>query len=92
MHRTLRPASKRLNILEILKVPWVLKFLAEKPTTEIKALEAICGPRTTEGKSSTPTTKSRSLTFTPDKKKPASRTRSTGQMKGAKNNSEKPSS
>uniref|UniRef100_A0A8D0B8J7 non-specific serine/threonine protein kinase n=1 Tax=Salvator merianae TaxID=96440 RepID=A0A8D0B8J7_SALMN len=45
IHRILRPASKRLNILEVLKVPWVLKFLAEKPTTEMKALEAICGPR-----------------------------------------------
>uniref|UniRef100_A0A8D2LK14 non-specific serine/threonine protein kinase n=1 Tax=Varanus komodoensis TaxID=61221 RepID=A0A8D2LK14_VARKO len=47
IHRILRPASKRLNILEVLKVSWVLKFLVEKPTTEIKALEAICGPRTT---------------------------------------------
>lgn len=92
VHRVLRPASKRLNILEILKVTWVLKFLAEKPTTEIKALEAICGPRTADGKTTTPSTKSRSLTFTPDKKKAASRTRSTGQIKGAKNNTEKPSS
>uniref|UniRef100_A0A6J0UZU1 non-specific serine/threonine protein kinase n=2 Tax=Pogona vitticeps TaxID=103695 RepID=A0A6J0UZU1_9SAUR len=85
VHRILRPASKRLNILEVLKVPWVLKYLAEKPTTEMKALEAICGPRVTEGKTTTPSTKSRSLTFTPDKKKAASRTRSTGQIKGAKN-------
>ncbi|XP_042331049.1 testis-specific serine/threonine-protein kinase 4 isoform X1 [Sceloporus undulatus] len=86
IHRILRPASKRLNILEVLKVPWVLKFLAEKPTTEMKALEAICGPRSTEGgKNLTPSTKSRSLTFTPDKKKAASRTRSTGQLKGSKN-------
>uniref|UniRef100_A0A8C5WWA5 non-specific serine/threonine protein kinase n=1 Tax=Laticauda laticaudata TaxID=8630 RepID=A0A8C5WWA5_LATLA len=44
IRRILRPASKRLNILEILKVSWVLKFLAEKPTSELKALEAICGP------------------------------------------------
>ncbi|XP_044276892.1 testis-specific serine/threonine-protein kinase 4 [Varanus komodoensis] len=86
IHRILRPASKRLNILEVLKVSWVLKFLVEKPTTEIKALEAICGPRTTEGaKHNTPSTKSRSLTFTPDKKKAVSRTRSTGQIKGNKN-------
>ncbi|XP_063159201.1 testis-specific serine/threonine-protein kinase 4 isoform X1 [Candoia aspera] len=86
IRRILRPASKRLNILEILKVSWVLKFLAEKPTTEMKALEAICGPRTVEaGKSTAPTTKSRSLTFTADKKKAASRTRSTGQIKPSKN-------
>ncbi|XP_061444013.1 testis-specific serine/threonine-protein kinase 4 [Rhineura floridana] len=86
VHRILRPASKRLNILEVLKVSWVLKFLAEKPTNEIKALEAICGPRTAEGnKNTTPSTKSRSLTFAPDKKKAASRTRSTGQIKGSKN-------
>ncbi|XP_058036306.1 testis-specific serine/threonine-protein kinase 4-like isoform X2 [Ahaetulla prasina] len=87
IRRILRPASKRLNILEILKVSWVLKFLAEKPTSELKALEAICGPRTPEaGKSSpTPNTKSKSLTFAADKKKPASRTRSTGQIKPSKN-------
>ncbi|XP_013929430.1 PREDICTED: testis-specific serine/threonine-protein kinase 4-like [Thamnophis sirtalis] len=87
IRRILRPASKRLNILEILKVSWVLKFLAEKPTTELKALEAICGPRTPEaGKSAlTPNTKSKSLTFSPDKKKAASRTRSTGQIKPSKN-------
>ncbi|XP_025032952.1 testis-specific serine/threonine-protein kinase 4 isoform X1 [Python bivittatus] len=86
IRRILRPASKRLNILEVLKVSWVLKFLAEKPTTELKALEAICGPRAVEaGKSATPTTKSRSLTFNVDKKKAASRTRSTGQIKPSKN-------
>ncbi|KAL7977760.1 hypothetical protein Chor_009709 [Crotalus horridus] len=87
IRRILRPASKRLNILEILKVSWVLKFLAEKPTSELKALEAICGPRTTEAGKSTPTpnTKSKSLTFTADKKKPASRIRSTGQIKPSKN-------
>ncbi|XP_026546191.1 testis-specific serine/threonine-protein kinase 4 [Pseudonaja textilis] len=86
IRRILRPASKRLNILEILKVSWVLKFLAEKPTSELKALEAICGPRTPDaGKSTlTPNTKSKSLTFSPDKKKPASRTRSTGQIKPSK--------
>lgn len=88
VHRVLRPASKRLNILDVLKTPWVLKFLAEKPTTELKALEAICGPRTADtggNKATTPSTKSRSLTFTPDKKKATSRTRSTVQLKGNKN-------
>lgn len=89
MHRILRPASKRLNILDVLKTTWVLKYLAEKPTTEIKALEAICGPRLAEGgagpsKVATPSTKSRSLTFIPEKKRGASRTRSTGQLKGNK--------
>ncbi|XP_077171182.1 testis-specific serine/threonine-protein kinase 4 [Paroedura picta] len=88
VHRVLRPASKRLNILDVLKTPWVLKYLAEKPTTEIKALEAICGSRPAEpapSKAATPSTKSRSLTFIPDKKRGASRTRSTGQLKGNKN-------
>ncbi|XP_070582973.1 testis-specific serine/threonine-protein kinase 4 [Erythrolamprus reginae] len=91
IRRILRPASKRLNILEILKVAWVLKFLAEKPTSELKALEAICGPRTPEpGKSNaTPNTKSKSLTLVPDKKKAASRTRSTGVIKPSKKDVEK---
>uniref|UniRef100_A0A8D0HS35 non-specific serine/threonine protein kinase n=1 Tax=Sphenodon punctatus TaxID=8508 RepID=A0A8D0HS35_SPHPU len=41
VRRLLRQASKRLNILEVLKTGWVLKFVAEKPTAEIKALEAV---------------------------------------------------
>ncbi|KAL1780989.1 testis-specific serine serine/threonine-protein kinase 4 isoform X2 [Sigmodon hispidus] len=43
----LRQATKRATILDVLKDPWMLKFQPEKPTNEIKLLEAMCQPAST---------------------------------------------
>ncbi|XP_025248653.1 testis-specific serine/threonine-protein kinase 4 isoform X2 [Theropithecus gelada] len=38
----LHQATKRATILDIIKDPWVLKFLHEQPTHEIRLLETMC--------------------------------------------------
>ncbi|XP_029808574.1 testis-specific serine/threonine-protein kinase 4 isoform X6 [Suricata suricatta] len=45
--QTLRQATKRATILDIIKDPWVLKFQPEQPTHEIRLLEAMCQPPST---------------------------------------------
>ncbi|XP_028933450.1 testis-specific serine/threonine-protein kinase 4 [Ornithorhynchus anatinus] len=47
IRQLLRQASKRINILDILKNPWVLKFQAERPNHEIRVLETLCLPHPT---------------------------------------------
>uniref|UniRef100_A0A8C3X036 Testis specific serine kinase 4 n=1 Tax=Catagonus wagneri TaxID=51154 RepID=A0A8C3X036_9CETA len=45
--QTLRQATKRATILDIIKDPWVLKFQPEQATHEIRLLEAMCQPPST---------------------------------------------
>ncbi|XP_036306064.1 testis-specific serine/threonine-protein kinase 4 isoform X2 [Pipistrellus kuhlii] len=45
--QTLRQATKRATILDIIKDPWVIKFQPEQPTHEIRLLEAMCQPLNT---------------------------------------------
>nr|XP_033779636.1 testis-specific serine/threonine-protein kinase 4 [Geotrypetes seraphini]XP_033779637.1 testis-specific serine/threonine-protein kinase 4 [Geotrypetes seraphini] len=42
--KMLTPASQRITILDVLRSPWVQKFLPERPEQEIKALEVMCAP------------------------------------------------
>ncbi|XP_030044139.1 testis-specific serine/threonine-protein kinase 4 [Microcaecilia unicolor] len=49
--KMLTPAPHRITILDVLRSPWVLKFLPERPEHEIKALEAMCAPISCENSS-----------------------------------------
>ncbi|XP_078497481.1 testis-specific serine/threonine-protein kinase 4 [Lissotriton helveticus] len=48
----LRQAPRRITVLTVLRSPWVLKHLPERPEVELKALEAFCDPLNIEGSSS----------------------------------------
>uniref|UniRef100_A0A8C8S148 non-specific serine/threonine protein kinase n=1 Tax=Pelusios castaneus TaxID=367368 RepID=A0A8C8S148_9SAUR len=39
VHRLLRPAARRPTVLDLLQTPWVLRFQAEQPHAELRALE-----------------------------------------------------
>ncbi|XP_052047387.1 testis-specific serine/threonine-protein kinase 4 isoform X3 [Apodemus sylvaticus] len=43
----LRQATKRANILDVLRDPWMLKFQPEQPSNEIRLLEAMYQPAST---------------------------------------------
>ncbi|XP_069094269.1 testis-specific serine/threonine-protein kinase 4 isoform X1 [Pleurodeles waltl] len=47
----LRQAPRRITVLTVLRSPWVLKHLPERPEVELKALEAFCDPLNLEGES-----------------------------------------
>uniref|UniRef100_A0A8C4YNB5 non-specific serine/threonine protein kinase n=1 Tax=Gopherus evgoodei TaxID=1825980 RepID=A0A8C4YNB5_9SAUR len=40
VHRLLCPAARRPTVLDLLQMPWVLRFQSERPHTELRALEA----------------------------------------------------
>nr|XP_042700854.1 LOW QUALITY PROTEIN: testis-specific serine/threonine-protein kinase 4 [Chrysemys picta bellii] len=50
VHRLLCPAARRPTVLDLLQTPWVLRFQAERPHTELRALEAAWGVRAEGGR------------------------------------------
>ncbi|XP_067389215.1 testis-specific serine/threonine-protein kinase 4 [Emydura macquarii macquarii] len=49
VHRLLRPAARRPTVLDLLQTPWVVRFQAERPHAELRALEAAWGTRAEGG-------------------------------------------
>ncbi|XP_030398748.1 testis-specific serine/threonine-protein kinase 4 [Gopherus evgoodei] len=50
VHRLLCPAARRPTVLDLLQMPWVLRFQSERPHTELRALEAAWGVRAEGGR------------------------------------------